>query len=240
MAKNKSNISTRAQREKMRSRQQRQRRLYYIIAAVGAAVIIGSFAVIRQLTAPSLEEVIVLDNLQAPANADGKAWGPLDAPVVFEEFSDFQCPFCRQFATGTGRQLHETYADSGLIRFEYNHFTFLGSESILAAEAAECANEQGQFWPYHDLIFANQRGENQGAFNNEVFRFLAGALELDETAFDNCLGSRRYRSDVQNETEAARQREVQSTPTLFINGEKIEGALPFNQIQALIEAELSK
>lgn len=90
MAKKKTNNSTRIQREKIRSRQRQQRRLYYIIAAVGAAVIIGSFAVIRQLTAPSLEDVIVPDNLQAPANADGKAWGPLDAPVVIEEFSDFQ------------------------------------------------------------------------------------------------------------------------------------------------------
>lgn len=126
------------------------------------------------------------------------------------------------------------------MRFEYKHFAFLGAESILAAEAAECANEQGQFWPYHDLLFANQRGENQGAFNNEVFRFLAIALALDEPAFDNCVASRRYREDVQNETATARQRGVQSTPTLFINGERIEGALPFNQIQTLIEAELAK
>ena len=55
------------------------------------------------------------------------------------------------------------YAETGLVRFEYKHVALLGAESILAAEASECANEQGQFWPYHDIIFANQRGENQGA-----------------------------------------------------------------------------
>ena len=130
------------------------------------------------------------------------------------------------------------YAETGLVRFEYKHFAFLGAESILAAEASECANEQGQFWPYHDIIFANQRGENQGVFNKATLRFFATAIELDESEFDNCLDSNRYRMDVTAETNSAKEREVQSTPTLFINGEKIEGAVPFDQIQARIEAEL--
>ena len=130
------------------------------------------------------------------------------------------------------------YAETGLVRFEYKHFAFLGAESILAAEASECANEQGQFWPYHDIIFANQRGENQGAFNKATLQFFATALELDESEFDKCLDSNRYRKDVTTETNSAGEREVQSTPTLFINGEKIEGAVPFEQLQALIEAEL--
>ena len=113
------------------------------------------------------------------------------------------------------------YAETGLVRFEYKHFAFLGAESILAAEASECANEQGQFWPYHDIIFANQRGENQGAFNKATLRFFATAIELDESEFDKCLDSNRYRKVVTAETNSAKEREVQSTPTLFINGEKV-------------------
>lgn len=130
------------------------------------------------------------------------------------------------------------YAETGLVRFEYKHFAFLGAESILAAEASECANEQGQFWPYHDIIFANQRGENQGAFNNATLRFFATTIGLDESEFDACLDSNRYRKDVTADTNSAGEREVRTTPTLFINGEKFEGAVPFDQLQALIEAEL--
>jgi hypothetical protein len=89
MAKKKTN-SVRARREEMHKRRQAQRRRYYIFAFIGVIVIISLFAVIRQLRAPSLEDFVLPDNLSLPPNADGKAWGPADAPVVVEEFSDFQ------------------------------------------------------------------------------------------------------------------------------------------------------
>ena len=125
------------------------------------------------------------------------------------------------------------------MRFEYKHFAFLGAESEQAAEAAECAREQGQFWPYHDTLFANQRGENQGAFREDALKAFAAALGLDEAAFDQCLESGRYEDEVRSETAAGQQRGVRSTPTLFINGEKVEGAVPFAQLQPRIEAILA-
>ena len=126
------------------------------------------------------------------------------------------------------------------MRFEYHHFAFLGAESTWAAEASECANEQGQFWPYHDTLFANQRGENQGAFSRDALKNFAAAIGLDEAAFNECLDSGRYRDAVQRETTAARQRDVRTTPTFIINGEKVEGAIPLARLQSRIEAELSK
>jgi protein-disulfide isomerase len=115
----------------------------------------------------------------------------------------------------------------------------IGPESIRAAEAAACANEQGQFWPYHDTIFANQRGENQGYFNDDALKAFAAALGLDEAAFNDCLDADRYRDKVQAETAAGQERGVRSTPTLFINGELVEGAIPFEQLQSLIEVALN-
>jgi hypothetical protein len=82
--------SIRTRRAQHRARQQRQRRLYYGLAAVGALVIVGLFASIRQLNAPTIEEVIMPESVEPPANADGKAWGPLDAPVTIVEYGDFQ------------------------------------------------------------------------------------------------------------------------------------------------------
>ncbi len=126
------------------------------------------------------------------------------------------------------------------MRFEYKDFAFIGPESSKAAEAAACADEQGQFWPYHNIIYANQSGENQGAFSTDALKAFAAALELDESAFNSCLSSGRYQPNVRLSAEEARGRDVRSTPTLFFNGEILEGALPFEQLQTLIEEELAR
>jgi protein-disulfide isomerase len=96
-----------------------------------------------------------------------KSIGSADAPVVVVEYGDFQCPYCQQFATGTGRQIKQNFVDKGQVRFVFRHLAFIGAESLWAAEAAECANEQGRFWDYHDKLFEEQGGENVGAFSQE-------------------------------------------------------------------------
>ena len=134
----------------------------------------------------------------------------------------------------------ETYADTGLVRFEYHHFAILGNESQRAAEASECALEQDAFWPYHDVIFANQRGENMGAFSEGNLLSFAEALELDTAAFESCLDSDRYAAEVRADSASGQERGVSSTPTLFINGEMVQGAIPFDQLQARVEAALAE
>ena len=136
------------------------------------------------------------------------------------------------------RQLEETYAETGLVRFEYEHFAFLGPESIRAAEASECASEQGLFWAYHDTLFLNQRGENIGAFGDDVLEAFAAALGLDEEAFNSCLDSERYRDEVEAARVAAGEEGITTTPTTRINGRVIEGAISFEQLREAIEAEL--
>ncbi|MCA9998140.1 MAG: thioredoxin domain-containing protein [Anaerolineales bacterium] len=133
----------------------------------------------------------------------------------------------------------ETYADTGLVRFEYKHFAFIGSESTRAAEASECALAQGKFWQYHDTIFANQRGENQGAFRDVVLENFAAALGLDTGEFNRCLDDRDYQNVVQAGVAEAKTREISSTPTIFINGERLTNAPSFSQIQPMIEAAIA-
>ncbi len=134
----------------------------------------------------------------------------------------------------------ETYAGTGLVRFEYKHFAFIGEESIRAAEASECANEQGQFWQYHDTLFLNQGGTNQGAYRDIALKAFAASLGLDEDEFDRCLDSRRFRDLVRAETQEGDSRGVDSTPTILINDQMIQGALAFAQYQSIIEAELTR
>ncbi len=138
------------------------------------------------------------------------------------------------------RQLEETYAGSGLVRFEYKHFAFLGPESIRAAEASECALEQDQFWPYHDTLFLNQRGENAGAFGDDALNAFAAALGLDEVAFEACLSSGRYAAQINSERVTASERGISTTPTAVINGQIITGAVSFEQLQSRIESELAR
>lgn len=133
----------------------------------------------------------------------------------------------------------ETYGDTSLVRFEYKHLAFLGPESTRAAEASECALAQGKFWQYHDIIFANQRGENQGAFRDIVLENFAVALGLDTAAFNTCLEDRHYQDAVQSDIAEAQAREVSSTPTVFINGEKVDVGTSFDKIRPLIEAAIA-
>jgi protein-disulfide isomerase len=232
----KTSSSVSARREQHRAEQQKKKRTYYTIAGVSAVAIVALFVVARLAFAPSVEDVVIPDPLEAPATADGKAWGPVDAPILIEEYADFQCPFCGQFALTTSKQLAEAYADTGLVRFEYNHFPFIGSESVRAAEAAECAREQGMFWQYHDTVYSNQNGENIGTFSNAALKNFAVAIGLDADAFDECFDDDRYAQLVQQELSEGRDRGISSTPTLFVDGEIVEGAVTFEQLQAYISA----
>lgn len=126
----------------------------------------------------------------------------------------------------------------GLVRMGYIHFAFLGPESVWAAEASECAAEQEKFWEYHALIYANQRGENQGAFSKDNLKALAVALGLEAEAFNACLDSGRYTATVQNDSSLAQTLGVRSTPTFLINGQPLVGGQPLEIFQQYIDAAL--
>ncbi len=155
--------------------------------------------------------------------------GSLNAPVTMVEFSDFQCPYCRQFATQTLPLIEQKYIRTGLVRLIYRDFAVQGPESQWAAEAAYCAQEQGAFWPYHDLLFARQQGHNQGIFTKENLKLFAAELGLEPRLFAQCLDSGRYAAMVQAATQEGRSLGLRGTPTFFINGRKVEGALPFER-----------
>jgi protein-disulfide isomerase len=159
--------------------------------------------------------------------------GDPSAPVTIVEFSDFRCPYCGRFTNGAGRQIDEQYVEAGLVRFGYQHFAFLGPDSQMAAEASECAAEQGAFWEYHDLLFGGQAG-----VNTEGLSRFADELGLDVEAFDDCLSSGKYASLVRGETASAQSLGVTGTPSFLVNGRPLVGAQPFEVFEQIIEAEL--
>ncbi|MBN2146594.1 MAG: thioredoxin domain-containing protein [Anaerolineales bacterium] len=131
--------------------------------------------------------------------------------------------------------MDETYIQNGSVRIGYIHFVFLGEESYWAAEASECAAEQDAFWEYHDYLFDNHGGENQGAFSQENLTGFATELGLDTDAFSECLQSGRYTELVQAQTEMAGGIGVRSTPTFLMNGQGIVGAQPYEVFQQAID-----
>lgn len=171
---------------------------------------------------------------------DGLAKGPKNAKVKIVIYSDFQCPFCARFALTNSRQIEEMYVKKGLVRLEYRHYAFLGQESHWAAQASEAANEQGMFWPYHDKLMANQKGENKGAFSRENLKRFAAELGLNQNSFDAALDSGKYAQKVNSDTVTAHQAGVNRTPTFFINGIKLVGDQSFETFQRIIEEELRK
>jgi protein-disulfide isomerase len=128
------------------------------------------------------------------------------------------------------------YVDKGIVRFGYQHFAFLGQESQWAAQASECAADQGAFWPYHDYLYEHQAGENGGAFSQDNLKRFARELELDTDAFNTCLDSGKYSTTVGQETAYGQSLGVRGTPTFFVNGQLLVGAQPFEAFQKAIEA----
>ena len=129
---------------------------------------------------------------------------------------------------------------SGVVRFGYFNLAFLGDESQWAAEASECADEQGKFWEYHDLLFANQSGENQGGFSKDNLKKFAATLSLDTTKFNACLDTGKYTKVVNDDTQLAGQYGIASTPTLLVNTQIVKGAQPFQVFASIIDTEKAK
>ncbi|MCB9078597.1 MAG: thioredoxin domain-containing protein [Anaerolineaceae bacterium] len=135
-------------------------------------------------------------------------------------------------------RLREEYVETGKVKFVYKHFAILGPESNRGAEASECAAEQDAFWPYHDRLFADQN-ENHDSLNQEKLVSLAGELELDTSAFADCLSSGRYSLQISRESQAVQALGLRGTPGFLINGLFINGAQPFDVFQQVIDEQLA-
>ena len=111
---------------------------------------------------------------QQHALVAGTSLGNPNAPILVEEYGDFQCPACGVFARQTLPQIESKYVNTGKVRFVFHHFAFIGEESIKSSEAAECAGEQNKFWEYYDVLYGNQGGENVGAVLDENLLHVVG------------------------------------------------------------------
>jgi protein-disulfide isomerase len=163
---------------------------------------------------------------------DGLTMGDPNAKVKVIEFADFQCPGCGNYWSTTEPTIIKDYVDSGKVLFTFSPFSFVGSfvqgnswdESVKAAEAAYCANDQGKFWEYHDYLFANQNGENEGAFKRERLIAFAHKIGLDHQTFVDCLDTAKHHQDVLDANDYATNSGINSTPSFIVNGTTVDSS----------------
>lgn len=165
--------------------------------------------------------------------------GKKSAKVQLVEFGDFQCPYCGQFFNLIEPQLRKDFINKGDVIFAYRDFAFLGPESQDAALATRCASEQGKFWPYHDLLYSRQNGENQGAFKVENLKRFASELKLNQNKFDACLDGKKYTTQVEKDLSFGQNQGVNGTPTLFVDGQLFPNWSNYTLLKSTILSKLS-
>lgn len=160
--------------------------------------------------------------------------GDVNAPVTIIVFSDFECPYCKIFEEKTLQQIEEKYIKKGKVNFIFKHLPG-HFNSQKAAEASECASEQGKFWEMHDKLF-----EEQGFLDIPYLKLYAKELGLDETEFNNCLESGKTAEQVNKEKRQGLDLGITGTPMFYINGELVVGAKPYGYFEDIIDKKLNQ
>lgn len=168
--------------------------------------------------------------------------GDSNAPITIVEFGDYQCFYCNKFFHETEDQIHENYVKTGKVKMIFKDFVIIGQDSLTAAHAAHCANEQGKFWEYHDTLYNNWNGENNGWASAENQIRFAQEVGLDMEAFSECTASDKYKSMIQASTQDAQTLGLTGTPGFFVIGPnnkivKIPGAQPYDVFVKVLESD---
>lgn len=167
---------------------------------------------------------------------DDAVKGDKNAPVTIVEFSDYECPFCEKFYSETYSQIEKNYIKTGKVKFIYRDFPLgFHQNAQKAAEAAECAGEQGKYYEMHNKLFEN--GVNGGATS---FKQYAKDLGLDQSKFNQCLDSGAMASEIKKDLADGSKLGVSGTPAFFINSQEIVGAQPYTVFEQIIEQQLKQ
>ncbi len=244
----------RTESRRQRLARQRRERIITMVVIAGLILLAGGIFLLTSSSgkaaatpaASTSAADIVMPPSRPHPHANKNVVGDPNAPVTIIEYSDFQCPFCGRFTHETEPLLLKNYIATGKVRLIYRTFgNWIGPESLRAAEAAYCAGDQGKFWEFHDILFYNQHGENEGAFSRSRIETMAQMLGLDMTPFRQCLDSHKYQQQAMQDLKDGQAAGVKGTPSFVViapdgSQQFIEGAQPYARFQQVIEAALKK
>lgn len=165
--------------------------------------------------------------------------GDSNAKVTIVEFGDYQCTYCHLFHKNTKDMLFQQYVNTGKVNFVFRDFPLNGKDSVLAAEASYCANDQDKYWQYHDELYNNWGGEKTGWINQKSLDKFATTVGLDLDKFDKCISDKKYEQKVLDNQKFGEKIGVDGTPSFIIFGgkeiTKIVGAQPISVFQQVLD-----
>ncbi|CAN5430877.1 DsbA family protein [soil metagenome] len=213
---------------------------FYVI--IGVVVLAGVGVLLYQMrggAAPALEPVPVVMDQAALARVPGIPIGPESAPVVIYEFADFQCPGCAQYATFVMPLVKQRLVDEGTVRYVYYDFPLVSihQHAFLASRAGRCANEQGRFWEYHDILYGRQPRWSAARDATPLFVDYAADAGLDRRAFESCLRSDRYAEEVSQNMRLGESLGVTGTPSIFVNGRRLQQIPAYSDLERIVREE---
>lgn len=172
--------------------------------------------------------------------------GNVSAPITIIDFSDFQCYLCNRFVKNAEPLINQTYIQTGKVALVFGHLPNRGLDSMDAALAAQCANDQGKFWQFHNLLYSNQKPIDSGWVSKENLKNFASQISgLDIKQFNTCFDNEKYKSFVQKDIDLALSFGFRETPSFIVensngsNPEMLSGALPFESFKAVIDKKIS-
>ncbi len=223
-----------------------QRRLNFAFVFSAIALLLSGYNTYK-LTNTTIQPSVpgvVANNFEKPENIlkdipkGIPVLGNPNAKLTIVEFADFQCPYCAKFHKEVFPAIKAKYIDTGKVKFIYMDYAFLGQESLDAAEAAKCANEQGKFWEYHNEIYNSQTGQSRGVFNSDVFKGFAQKIGLNVTQFTECTLGSKYDKTISEELALGSKYGISGTPGFLIGKQMVKGSSSVTAFEQAIDSQL--
>jgi|GEM_PF-349261 len=215
-----------------------------LIGLIIFAAVLSSRPRTQTITVPTDSDSAGTDTTSTAS--DRTTLGNPDAAITVEAWEDFLCPACAAWNAEVKPQLVQDYVEEGLVKLEFHHFPLVqihGQNAARAAEASECAADQGAFWPYHDRLFHENRSRGQQnrlqGFVYDAFVDYAQDLELDIDAFTQCIGNEKYSQLVNDSMNAAFERPLSSTPSIIVSDTVMPNPFSYNEIKQEIDRLLA-
>jgi len=171
--------------------------------------------------------------------------GNMDAPITLIEFGDYQCHFCNVFFHSTEGDILKNYVETGKVKMIFKDYNIIGPDSVNASHGAHCASDQGLFWEYHDILYSNWTGENNGWASSENLGKFAQEIGLDMDIWSECMLNGKHSQTILGSNEDAKSLELTGTPAFFVIGPdgkttRLFGAQPYETFEKVFENELQK
>jgi protein-disulfide isomerase len=241
-------MSKSLQARKRRRLKQSRNLLLVVLLVIGAALLAVGFLIVSSLKPTDARNVNQITPGSHKAQENKTSMGVPGAPVKVDVWEDFQCSGCLAYTQRIEPQIIQTYVETGKVYYTFHIYPFIDGgqgESHDAANAAMCASAQDRFWDYHDMLFANWKGENAGSFTPSRLDVFARDIGLDMTVFNRCIQEKTYSAQIQQDMDAGTKLGVPPTPAIFVNGKMVvssagkEYVPSFDDISRAIETALS-